>query len=206
MDFAPLPPGPYGAILADPPWRFRVWSEATDKRNGVAAAHYATRDLEWIAGLPIAETAAPDCVLFLWSCCPLLPEALQIISAWGFEFKTVAFTWAKCNSRGGAYIGLGYWTRANAELCLLATRGHPKRLAKDVPQLILERRREHSRKPDCVRERIQRLVAGPYLELFARSAASGWDAWGNETDKFNPVTAPLVARPENGRLFVEDFA
>jgi N6-adenosine-specific RNA methylase IME4 len=84
---------------------------------------------------------------------------------------------------------MGYWTRANTEPCLLATRGRPKRLNADVRQAIIEPRREHSRKPDGIHKRIERLVAGPYLELFARQQRPGWDVWGNEVDKF--------AQPDN---------
>jgi len=80
---------------------------------------------------------------------------------------------------------MGYWTRANSEPCLLATRGKPKRLSAAVRQGIIEPRREHSRKPDCVHERIERLVAGPYLELFARATRPGWTCWGNEVGKFD---------------------
>ena len=116
---------------------------------------------------------------------PLLREALQVMDAWGFEYRTTAFTWAKVNRDGSPYMGLGYWTRGNAELCLFGKRGTPKRIAQDVPQLIIERRREHSRKPDCVHQRIERLVAGPYLELFGRQSRPGWTVWGNEATKFD---------------------
>ena len=104
-------------------------------------------------------------------------RAFELIEAWGFEYKTVAFYWVKLNSAAkhdaDYFTGLGYWTRANPEQCLLATRGKPPRKAKDVRRLVVEKRREHSRKPDCVRERIERLVAGPYLELFARETKKG---------------------------------
>src|SRR6516225_5852923 len=91
--------------------------------------------------------------LFLWAIDPLLPRAIDLIQAWGFEYKTVAFYWMRLNARAkheaDFFTGLGYWTRANPEQCLLATRGHPTRLAKDVKRLVIEKRREHSRKPDC---------------------------------------------------------
>ena len=198
-----LPAGPFGAILADPPWHFSTWGERPWWHNGetvdlsktrAADKYYGTMRMEHILALPVASVAAPDCTLFLWCCCPQIPEALRVIEAWGFKYKTVAFTWAKVNKNGSPFFGLGYWTRANAELCLLATQGHPKRVAKDVPQLVLEGRREHSRKPDCVRERIQRLVAGPYLELFARSPAPGWVTWGNETEKFEHVPDLIITQ------------
>ena len=179
------PTGKFGAILADPPWAFECWSGApVPPRTG--DFHYATEPLDWIASLPVVDLAADNCVLFLWATMPLLPQALQVMAAYGFAYKTVAFTWVKVLQENPRQprLGLGYWTRANAELCLLGTRGSPKRLNRDVGQVIAEPIREHSRKPDCVHERIQRLVAGPYLELFARAPWPGWTVWGNETDKF----------------------
>lgn len=195
--FGDLPRSHYGAIYADPPWSFRVWGEGGGTRNGVAKAHYNTMDPDEIAALPVGDLAAPDCCLFMWITWPNLIEATHLISAWGFAYKTCAFAWVKGDIRqpdffrsdADAYMGLGYWTRANSEVCLLATRGAPKRLNADVRQGIIEPRREHSRKPDCVPGRIERLVAGPYLELFARTTRPGWDVWGNETDKFAGVAA-----------------
>ena len=174
----------YGAILADPPWRFANWSDKGEDRN--ASAHYSCMTLEDLKALPVDFAAADDSVLFLWATDPLLPAALELIRAWGFTYKTVAFTWAKENTKsGGWFTGLGYWTRANPEMCLLATRGAPKPKARDVRQLIVAPRREHSRKPDQQYERIERLVDGPYLELFARQHRTGWDALGDETGKFS---------------------
>lgn len=194
-----LPRAHYAAILADPPWRFRTWDkrEAVVRRSGTgtnvsAAAHYNTMDIEEICALPVGELAADDCCLFLWVSWPQIVEGLDVARAWGFEFKTAAFVWTKAHAGQlemfdddmMGSMGMGYWTRANSEACLLATRGKPKRLDAGVRQAIIEPRREHSRKPDCVHGRIERLVAGPYLELFARSRRPGWDAWGNEVDKF----------------------
>ena len=111
-----------------------------------------------------------------------LPGALDLIKAWGFEYKTVAFTWIKQNRKSeGIFLGMGHWTRANAEVCLLATRGSPSRIAKDVHQVIMSPVRDHSRKPDEAAERIERLLAGPYLELFSRASRPRWTTWGDET-------------------------
>ena len=111
----------------------------------------------------------------------------------------MGFYWVKLNAApkpdADYFIGMGYWTRANPELCLLATRGKPPRWAKDVRRLVVERRREHSRKPDCVRARIERLVAGPYLELFARETKPGWDCWGNQLALFDHGHAPTRRQP-----------
>ena len=150
-----------------------------------------------IAALPVGDLAAPDCALFLWVSWPMLGDALALIEAWRFSYKTCAFSWMKAHAGQldmlrddmPALIGMGYWTRANSEVCLLATRGRPRRLNADVRQGIIEPRREHSRKPDCVYSRIERLVAGPYLELFSRTTRSGWDSWGHEVGKFPEATA-----------------
>lgn len=198
--FEGLPRRHYGALLVDPPWRFRTWNktEAVQRRAGhgtnvCASVHYRTMAIEEIAALPVGDLAADDCALFLWCCWPTLEDAWSLLKAWGFEYKTCAFDWMKGHSGqiemfredADVQMGMGYWTRSNSEPCLLATRGKPKRLNADVRQGIFEPRREHSRKPDCVHERIERLVAGPYLELFARQRRKGWDCFGNEVDKFN---------------------
>ncbi|MBU1067157.1 adenine methyltransferase [Patescibacteria group bacterium] len=184
----------YSVILADPPWRFRVWSKKGNGLDRSPEKHYPTMSFAEIKALPVVELAEDDCVLFLWITMPMLQKAFEVVDSWNgelkgkkrFIYKTVAFTWAKTNKTAPSnfFMGLGYWTRANAELCLLFTRGNPHRVAKDVRQLIVSQRREHSRKPDCVHERIERLVVGPYVELFARTQVEGWDCWGAETDKF----------------------
>ncbi len=137
-----------------------------------------------IKALPVAELADKDCALFLWITMPMLSEAWGVMKAWGFSFKTVAFVWIKLNKKADSiYWGMGHWTRANAELCLLATRGAPKRQAMNVHQVILSRIEEHSKKPEEARRRIEVLMGDvPRVELFARRAAPGWDVWGNEVD------------------------
>lgn len=188
----PIPAGGFKAILADPPWSFKSWSDKGKNRapdfmvrqKGLAERHYKTLDLRDVAALPVNELAARDSVLFLWAVDCMLPDALKIGEGWGFTFKTVAFTWAKTKSNGGYHIGLGYWTRGNPEQCLLFTRGSPKRQSASVRQLITAPRREHSRKPDETYERIEALCGGPYLELFARTARPGWAAWGNDAGRW----------------------
>ncbi len=181
----------YNVIYADPPWTFATYSQKGKGRS--PEAHYACLGFEDICAIPVAEWAARDSILLLWVTDPLLPKGLELIEAWGFTYKTVGFYWAKLNktaaaerfSRESFFTGMGFWTRANAEQCLLATRGSPKRLAKDVRRLVVAPRREHSRKPVEVYDRIERLVAGPYLEVFARSSRPGWDAWGIESGLFD---------------------
>ena len=167
----------FQCILADPGWEFKVYSGKGKQRS--AERHYDTSSLEAIKALPVAPLAANDCALFLWCVMPELPGALEVIKAWSFEFKTAAFVWAK-KSRDGLFTGLGHWTRANVELCLFATRGNPQRINKDVHQVVMAPVGEHSAKPDEVRRRIERLLNGPYLELFARKPVEGWTVWSNE--------------------------
>ena len=174
-------PGKYGVVYCDPPWSFATYSRKGKGRS--AEAHYDCMSLDAIKALPVADWAAPGCVLFLWATDPLLPAALDVIGAWGFVYKTVAFTWAKTTKDGTGWpIGCGYWTRANPEMCLLATRGHPERLSRSVRQLLIAPRRQHSQKPDEAYERIEALCPGPYLEMFARGRAERWDSWGLELE------------------------
>lgn len=168
-----------GVVYADPPWSFEVYSGKGKDRS--AERHYDTQSLDDIAALPVAPCCADDCALLMWAVMPELPGALQVIKAWGFTYKTTGFVWVKQNRSGeGLFTGMGYWSRANAEVCLLATRGSPQRLAADVHQVVMSPVSAHSRKPGEVRERIQRLLGGPYLELYGRAAVPGWTVWGNE--------------------------
>lgn len=172
----------FGAILADPPWSYKVYSGKGKARS--AERQYDTMTLDGIKALPVASLAADDCALFLWATMPQLPEAFEVIKSWGFEYKTCGFCWTKLNETGrGYFVGMGYWTRSNAELCLLATRGNPTRLHMDVQQVIVTPIMEHSRKPGVVHERIERLVGGPYLEMFGRRITPGWTVWGNEIER-----------------------
>lgn len=199
--FDGLQKGYYGAILADPPWHFSPWVGGGGRWNGdknkpvytpARAPAYDTMSLDDIAALQVAELAARDCVLFIWGVWYYLPQTLEVIKTWGFEYKTCAFCWQKADisqpdmfkDQYEGQWGLGYWVRQNTEFCLLATRGSPKRLNATVQQGIIAPRREHSRKPEGIHARIERLVSGPYLELFARQRRPNWDCWGNQTDKF----------------------
>jgi N6-adenosine-specific RNA methylase IME4 len=138
-------------------------------------------NLEDICKLPVGDLAKDNSVLLMWVVDPLLDQAFKVIDAWGFKYKTVGFTWAKTNSKSlGFFTGLGYWTRSNPEMCLLATKGKPKRNSKSVPQLVVEQRQEHSRKPDIVYNHIENMLDGPYVELFARRKRNNWHSWGNE--------------------------
>ena len=195
-----IPPPPrthhYRVIYADPPWTFATYSRKGKGRS--AEAHYDCLSIADIEALPVAEWAAKDCVLLMWATDPLLEKAFEVIRAWGFKYKTVGFYWAKLNKSAvpGAlgersfFKGLGFWTRANPELCLLATRGHPHRRFANVPKLVVSPRREHSRKPQELYERIEALCEGPYLEMFARAPRPGWDHWGGEPEAFEHGRVP----------------
>lgn len=168
---------PYQIIYADPPWRY-------DQKGlqGAAEKHYSTMSLEDICKLPVGSISAKDSILFLWATFPQLPAALRVISAWGFKYKTVAFLWLKKNRKADSwFFGLGFWTRGNAEVCLLATRGHPRRKSNKVHQFIISPIEGHSKKPDITRDKIVELAGDvPRIELFARQTTPGWDVWGNE--------------------------
>ena len=176
--------GRYGVIMADPPWQWLARSKKGEGRS--ASNHYALMDLDAIKALPVAEIAAPDCALLLWAIDPMLPQALEVMEAWGFRFSTVAFYWTKRTRRGLPHVGQGYWTRANPEQCLLGVRGSPKRQARDVRRWIDAPVREHSRKPALAKARAERLLGDvPRLEMFSRESSPGWDAWGLEAGRFD---------------------
>ena len=170
----------YGVIYADPPWSFKTFSDKGKDRS--PEKHYDVLSHNDICNLPVGDIARDNSVLLMWVIDPLLDKAFEVINAWGFKYKTVAFTWAKLNkTKPGFFTGLGYWTRGNPEMCLLATKGKPKRISKSVRQLVVDKRREHSRKPDIIRKHITDLVGDlPRIELFARQSFEGWDHWGNE--------------------------
>lgn len=170
----------YDIIYADPPWSFTAWSNKAKKH---VTQHYQTMTEQEIMELPVASIAADNAVLCIWATFPNLPLALSAIKAWGFAYKTCAFTWVKQNRKSiGLFWGMGYYTRSNAEVCLLATRGKPlPRLSHKVHSVIMSPVEQHSKKPDEARERIEELFGDvPRIELFARQHAEGWDCWGNE--------------------------
>ncbi len=169
----------YGIIYADPPWRYDNPKNNDPAMGGIT---YPTMSLEDICNMPIHNIASKNCILFLWATMPKLREALEVIKAWGFNYKTCAFCWVKQNPSGnGIYSGLGHWTNGNAELCLLATKGAPKRVSKNVKQIVLAPRGRHSAKPPEVRNRIVQLIGDiSRIELFAREEPEGWDCFGNE--------------------------
>ncbi|HUU87564.1 MAG TPA: MT-A70 family methyltransferase [Candidatus Glassbacteria bacterium] len=188
----PFPDKKYNIIYSDPPWTFKTYSEKGKEKKS-PELHYNCMNIEDIYNLPVQEISSENCVLFLWVTNPLLKQGLETIERWGFTYKTVGFSWYKKNKIADSFFwGLGYWTRANVELCLLATKGKPTRISKGVHQVINDECywdteqifsviRKHSQKPDEVRDRIVELCGDlPKIELFARDRRFGWDAWGDQ--------------------------
>lgn len=175
----------YQIIYADPPWAYNQRAD-TDSFRGGAMRHYSTMTTPQICALSIAKLAAKEAMLFMWATFPCLPDALQVIEAWGFEYCTCAFTWVKLNPKSAApFFGVGYYTKSNAEICLLARRGTKaiKPAVNTESQIIISPRMEHSRKPDEARQRIERMYPQcSKVELFARQAVPGWDVWGNQIE------------------------
>lgn len=197
-DSAPHGAG-YRVLYADPPWAFATWSHRGQGKG--ASQHYETLDIDGLCALKLGACAAPDAALFMWVVQPLLPEALRVIEAWGFTYKTVAFYWVKLKSGQDRLfyagedvrLGLGYHTRSGCEQCWLATRGKGyERLARGEPQVVFAPLREHSRKPDEIAASIRRLAQGPRLELFARTVQPGFDAWGNQTGRFGAPAGQII--------------
>ena len=181
----PFPDKKYNIIYADPAWRFIGWAKHTKdgKKRGDKSPsnHYKVQSLDWIKNLPVNDLADKNCLLFMWATYPILEKSFEVIKSWGFEYSTVGFTWVKTTKNNKYFFGLGYYTRANPEICLIARKGKPKRISKKVPNLVVDQIREHSRKPDCVRDRIVELCGDlPRIELFARQRTEGWDSWGIE--------------------------
>jgi len=177
-----FPTKKYAVIYADPPWSYRNFSGPRANRTyGSAEAHYSTMSREELTSLDVGSLAAKDCLLFLWAVFPNLPQAIELLQSWGFEYKTVAFTWIKTHQNGKIVSGLGFYTNGNAEICLLGRRGKFVRVARNVKQVVMSPRGRHSEKPAEIRNRIVALTGDvPRIELFTRQRAEGWDAWGNE--------------------------
>jgi len=186
----------YQIIYADPAWDYHdEHRRKEDRFGGGAKGHYQTMDIDDIKKLPIQELSDQNCMLFIWVTFPLLQEGLDVIRAWGFDYKTLGFSWIKTNKRQllnqysflptdlDTFFGIGYYTKSNCEVCLIGVKGKPYKISDSVSSVVLASRREHSRKPDEVRDRIIELCGDlPRIELFARQKTEGWDVWGNEVE------------------------
>jgi len=168
----------YSIIYADPAWDYNEWPAGTRNPH----IHYRCMPVDDICNLPIGKISDDNCILFLWVTCPMLQDSFKVIESWGFKYKTVGFVWVKKNKNiDTPFIGCGSWTRANSELCLIATKGNITRLDASISQIIESPIDEHSKKPAITRGLITRLVGElPRIELFSRQAIEGWDSWGNE--------------------------
>lgn len=200
----------YPVIVADPPWDFTTYS---DKAQRSAKKHYGVMPTGDIARLDVAAWAAADAILLLWATWPNLLDAIRVGSAWGFTYKTLGFVWLKRTSTASTWhMGLGYYTRANSEPCLLFTRGATlPRQSMGVHQIIDDNAprqltlfentlvapiRRHSEKPPAFYEAVESLVAGPYLSIFERKDRPGWKMLGNEIDG-RDIRDVLGMRPHN---------
>jgi N6-adenosine-specific RNA methylase IME4 len=186
--FHGLEPGAYGVILADPPWRFETRSERG--RGKCPDRHYPVMKLEELKRLPVAQLAAPDCLLVLWFPMAHVGQVVPVTKVWGFTPKTLG-CWAKQSATGESWaFGTGYIFRGACEFYLAATRGHPRRAVRDVRNLIIAPVREHSRKPDQLHRDLERMFPNVRrCELFARRHVPGWDCWGNELDQQQEIAA-----------------
>lgn len=177
----------YNIIYADPPWEYKQSGSKTNSR-GMAKQHYNTMSTDDICNLPVKDIKTDDCILFIWATFPNIGEALKVISSWGFEYKTAGFVWVKKNKKSDSnFWGMGAYTRANAEVCLLAisknTKASKQVKTHNIHQIIESPIENHSKKPDIVRDRIVELLGDlPRVELFARQKTDGWDVWGNEVE------------------------
>jgi len=185
----PFPNKKYQIIYADPPWDY---GSKTKTIQGLACKHYPVMKVEDICRLKVENIADDNCVLFLWVTPPHIKSAIKVMELWGFKYGTIAFAWIKTNKSGTPFFGIGHWTASNCELvfCGLKKGGKLKRKNKDISQIIISNRQEHSKKPSEVRNKIVRLMGDlPRIELFARppkdrlfedESYKGWDLWGNE--------------------------
>jgi len=182
--FQEFPNKKYQVIYADPPWAYRDKREKSSSGRicGGASTYYPTMTLEEIKNLPVQGLADNDCILFLWVTFPCLKEGIDVLESWGFKYKTLGFSWLKTNPKAGTpFFGIGSYTRSNCEVCLIGIKGKPKMASRAVSSAIIAPVGKHSAKPPIVRDKIVQLVGDvPRIELFARQACEGWDAWGNE--------------------------
>lgn len=188
----------YSIIYADPPWKYTVFGDKPPAARGRESDYYEVMDLLDLAALPIKEIAAEDSVIFMWATFPAMQTAMKLMKAWGFNYRTVGFVWVKKNKKADSWFwGMGGWTRSNAEVCLIGTRGNLKRVSKSVHQVIDAPISGHSVKPPETRDRIVNLMGDlPRIELFARQKTEGWDIWGNELKNDIELNLPTTEKEQ----------
>lgn len=180
-----LPPGEFGVIYADCPWGWIAWDDKHKIPHRGGASPYDPMTRAELLALPVGRLAKKNSLLVMWVVSSHLEQAHELAAAWGFTFRTLGFVWIKLDQSGRPKMGMGRWTRQEAEICLIFGKGRPPRLSGGVRQVLMERAREHSRKPDEFADRIRELVGGPYLELFSRTPRFFWTTWGDQLDKFS---------------------
>lgn len=171
----------YNIIYADPPWEYKE----SGSGSRVVKAHYATMTIEEIKQMPIEKISDEKSILFMWVTFPRLEQGMEVIKAWGYQYYGLGFDWVKTSKNGNPSWGMGYYTRQNTEICLIGVKKDKskriKPLVRNILSVIHSERREHSRKPDEIRDKIVQICGDlPRIELFARQHAIGWDCWGNE--------------------------
>lgn len=195
--FDDIPKGRYGFVAIDPPWHFTTHSAKGQGRS--PSRHYQTMTKAEILALPVLDILAPDAMVALWTTGTHMQIAFDCVRAWGLKYSGSGFVWIKLNKTASPsvdgrfaisdlFMNTGYTTRKNAEFVLFLKRGAPKRLNARTREVIVSPRREHSRKPEEFYDRAERLFPGPRIDVFARQRRPGWDAWGNETGKFEPAS------------------
>lgn len=178
----------YDVIYADPPWDYKQ-KGSKNKKRGMAKQHYNTMSTDDICKIPVRNLAKNNSICLIWATFPNINQALKVMEAWGFIYKTAAFVWVKKNKKSDTFFwGMGAYTRANAEVCLLGisknTKAKQQVKNNGIHQIIYSQIEEHSKKPDETRQRIVKLLGDvPRIELFARQQVDGWDCWGNEVEE-----------------------
>lgn len=174
----------YNIIYADPPWKYNNRNNEGTRFGLGVHGHYDTLSLGQLKALPVNSIAADNCMLFLWVTFPRLQEGLDVIKAWGFSYKTLGFSWIKTNKKNDRpFFGIGFYTKSNCEVCLIAVKGKPIKVSNSVSSVIISPLQEHSKKPEIVRNKIVELCGDiPCIELFARNKPQDWDVWGAEVE------------------------
>ena len=194
--FGSIPMFSQGVIHIDIPWSYEMWSEKGHEKS--PHAHYDCMSMEELKALPVGHLAAPDSVCVMWGVFPMMPQALELLAHYGFQFKTGG-SWAKQSPTGKAWaFGTGYIYRAASEFWIVGTIGSPRIKSRSIRNLIVSPRRQHSRKPDQIFSDIEALWEGPYIDLFGRQQRAGWTVWGHEAQKFDDIPGPRRDRKQDG--------
>ena len=183
----PFPNKKYNIIYADPPWNYnsRIHQENRGFTHSIDD-HYSTMKHDDICALPVNDISADDCILFLWVTESHLPQGLEVLQSWGFDYKTIGFTWVKHYKSGAFCYNFSPYTLKSTEICLIGMKGRLNKIKKknDIKGLVFAVRTDHSKKPSEVRERITDMCLDkPKIELFARQKTEGWDVWGDQSNK-----------------------